>query len=111
MKKIIFIYIIFKIFQAHAEDQWYCQDPQSGWQGNVISICGVASASSEGEARQKALNNAIYEFKTMCELSSDCKGHKVNIEPKRSTSFEDTSPNITSFQRHVSHRLFVFTIQ
>ena len=96
---------------AHAaEDKWFCTDDQAMRQGSTLSICGVGTSSTEGDARQNALKNVMYEFNVTCQLSSDCRGHKINVEPKRSTCFENDKRYHSLFENYTCHRLFVFTI-
>lgn len=110
MKKHIFIMLILIGFNSLAEDKWFCTDDQAMRNGNTLMICGVGTNSTEGEARRYALANAVNEFQVMCNLSSDCKGHKVNVEPKRSTCFQNVSRYYGQFEKFVCHRLFIFTI-
>lgn len=72
-----------------AADQWFCTDESGKRDGNTIMACGVAEWTDEGTARKKALEAAIEEFETICEISSDCKHNKFNIEPKRTTCIKD----------------------
>lgn len=112
MKKLLTTIILFTSFLVHAEDQWLCVDSGSMKQGNTYAICGVGTASVEGEARKAALNNAINEFYTICNLSSDCKGRKVDVDPKRSTCIEPGQYKLhPTWQSYTCHRLFLFTIQ
>ncbi len=96
---------------ATTPDQWFCTDDQAQRSGNTFSICGVGTASVEGEARTAALHNAIHEFQVMCDLSSDCKGHKVSVEPKRSTCQHTKLSDGYFAHAMTCYRLFVFSIQ
>lgn len=40
---------------------------------------------TEGEARDRALSNALSEFKALCKLSTSCQDMKTEVEPKRVT--------------------------
>lgn len=88
----IFIWLFFWsiCFPAYGGDkpQWFCTDESGKRQGRVIWACGVGESIDEASARRQALNNAIEEFKTICELSSDCNGKKKVVEPKRLTCVE-----------------------
>lgn len=95
---------------ARAEDKWFCTDDQAMRSGNTLMICGVGTSYDEGDARKKALENSMNEFKTMCALSADCKGHKITVDPKRSTCFANPEKFHTSFANFTCHRMFVFTI-
>lgn len=111
MNKLIMLLCIIMADRAISEERWFCTDDQAIRQGNVLSICGVGNSMDEGPARKEALNNAMDEFKSICSLSSDCRGHKINVEPKRSTCFEKKRvyAEYTNTQ-FVCHRMFVFTI-
>ena len=111
MKKLILIFILGLMSRAIAQDQWFCTDDQAKREGNALMICGVGTASTEGDARTKALINSVNEFQIMCNLSSDCKGRKFIVEPKRSTCLANPSKFHSEFQNFTCHRLLVFTIQ
>jgi hypothetical protein len=110
---LILIVSLFIALESRATDkeQWFCTDDQAMKTGNTFVICGVGTYSTEGDARTKALNNAMNEFMTICELSSDCKGHKITVEPKRSSCFENTKKYHTTFEQFTCHRMFLFTVQ
>ena len=108
MKKIIILYIIFRIIHANAEEQWFCKDDSASRNGNTLSICGVGTAPTEGDARERAFDYSIREFRATCAMSSDCKDHKVIVDPKRSTCIQ----KIVNYNTvYICHRLFNFTIQ
>lgn len=81
--------IIISLFMCsnmvHAVDQWRCTDESTTRSGNIWMACGTGDYMEEGKAREKALENALNEFKQMCEMSSDCKDRDVIVEPKRQT--------------------------
>lgn len=114
MNKFCMLLCILMVDRAASEEKWFCVDSQAMRQDNIMSVCGIGtSLGNEGEARANALKNAMDEFKILCSLSSDCRGRKVNIEPKRSTCFEKKlmSPdNSYSYREFTCHRMFVFTI-
>ncbi|MDH5232062.1 MAG: hypothetical protein OEZ58_08235 [Gammaproteobacteria bacterium] len=66
-------------------DEWTCTEIASKKEGNNFLVCGVATAETEGEAREQALLRAKREFELICESSSDCKDHEINIEPLRNS--------------------------
>ncbi len=80
----LFILSLFLI-HAHAADSWFCTDESGKRNDNVIYACGVGESTYEHLARKYALDHAIEEFKTICDLSSDCRGRKITVEPKRMT--------------------------
>lgn len=85
MKKSIILLLFVSQF-ATAGETWFCTEDSSKRNDNVFSICGVGdSLNDEGAARKKALDNAIAEFETICEMSSDCRRHKMTVEPKRTS--------------------------
>ncbi len=91
---------------ANASD-WFCTEESGKRDGNTIMSCGVGDAvNDEGYARKKALQAAIEEFKTICDLSSDCRGKAKTVEPKRTSCAP--VPNLPNFVR--CYRLIVVTI-
>lgn len=78
------IFLILVSFQATADD-WFCKEESSGRSGNTILACGVGESMTEDYARKRALHNAIEEFETICELSTDCRGKATIAESKRTT--------------------------
>lgn len=111
MRKVIVLVLILMTSRAFStEDHWFCTDDNSFKQGNLYAVCGVGTFSTEGDARVKALDSAMNEFNVLCKMSSDCRNHRFNVEPKRSTCFENKSRNISSFEKFTCHRLFIFTV-
>lgn len=104
MKKMIITIMILASFHALSKEKWFCTDDQAMRSANTLSICGVGTAENEGWARKRSLDNAVNEFQVMCELSSDCKQHKIVVDPKRSTCFKEEG-------KFTCHRLFIFTIE
>lgn len=85
-------------------DQWFCSEESGRREGNVMYACGVGESMSEGYSRERALSAAINEFKTICEMSSDCKDREISVEPKRLECQHDKSGIIRCY------RLIVVTI-
>lgn len=110
MRYLFLILLFFMACRSNAEEQWFCVDDQSKKNGNTMEVCGVGTASTEGEARHQALQNSIKDFQTICNLSQDCKGRKINIEPKRSTCLKNPSQFHTPFANFTCHRMLLFTI-
>jgi|ERR1019366_6007351 hypothetical protein len=106
MKKIMLICTILASLNAISKEEWFCTDDQAIVKDNVWAICGIGTMGHEGPAREFALNNAVHEFKVMCEMSENCKGKKVRVEPKRSTCFREKDYN-----GYTCHRLFIFTVE
>lgn len=99
----MFTLLISLLFSLDARADWFCTEGASDRRGNSFYSCGVASAQTESDARDQALNNAQTEFTKLCSASSDCIGHSVSIDPKRNECVKDGS-GITC------RRLVVFTI-
>jgi hypothetical protein len=81
----IFILLISLSSHAESKDQWICTDEATLRQGSLWYACGVGEGTTEAYARQKALEHAIDEFKSLCQMSSDCRGKDTSAEPKRTT--------------------------
>lgn len=112
MRIILFQMITLISMNGFADDQWFCTDDQAMRSGNTMMICGIGTSGVEGEARKRALNYAINEFETICNLSSDCKGRKVIVEPKRSSCSAHKPINPYSTTDIITcHRMFTFTLQ
>ena len=110
---LIFVVSVFIALESRAIDKesWFCTDDQSMKTGNTFVICGVGTSDAEGGARTKALNNAMNEFRAICELSSDCKGKSINVEPKRSSCYKASIYEKSSWNNVTCHRMFLFTVQ
>ncbi len=73
-------------FAANAlGSDWACTEMASVRDGSIIKTCGVATASSEADARAAALQNAKREFDEICFPSVDCRGHELKVEPLRNS--------------------------
>jgi len=70
--------------KAQADD-WTCTDVASIKNENSVMACGVATADTEGEAREKALRRARTEFELICETSAECVGKQTIVEPLRNS--------------------------
>jgi hypothetical protein len=89
---------------AQASDSWLCKEASSKRVGSDLYSCGVAQSETENEARTEAFQNAQREFEMVCNISQDCKGHQVSIEPKRMTCDQSKDGS------YKCYRLIVFTI-
>lgn len=65
------------------ETKWACSEVSVTKVNELYLACGIGSASSESDARELARTNALKEFDAICNRSSDCKNHKINVNPKR----------------------------
>lgn len=87
MKLLIILALLSQYVMA---DEWFCVEESGKRDGNTILACGIGdSLGDEGASRRRALDAAIQEFKTICELSSDCRGHEIIVEPKRTACGRD----------------------
>lgn len=113
MIALIIATIILLALSANAEEKasWFCTDDSAMRTGNTYVICGVGTFSTEGDARRLALENAVNEFMVMCNLSSDCKNHKIVVEPKRSSCYKASANEKSRWSNYSCHRMFLFTIQ
>lgn len=82
-----YLFLILISIQSHA-DQWQCTDDQAHRDDNVWYSCGLGESSLEGQARAWALDSAVIDFLKVCDLSTDCRGLKRTVEPKRTTCTE-----------------------
>jgi hypothetical protein len=82
MKTLIILLLIGN--QAFSDD-WFCQHESGKREGDTIWACGIGEAISEGDARHNALKDAQREFSEICEMSNDCMGKKLNVDPQRTT--------------------------
>ncbi len=105
MKNLILVACIFMHFSVNAEE-WFCTEESGKRDGNTIMACGVGEWTDEGEARKRALNAAIEEFGSICEISHDCAGKKRSVEPKRTSCTR--SPDVKGFYK--CYRLIVVTL-
>lgn len=88
--------------QAQAEG-WFCTEESSTVIGSYIQTCGIGKGNDEADARSKAFDNAKIEFTKICGLSSNCKGHRMSVEPMRTTcSLKDGW--------YTCHRMLMFNI-
>lgn len=83
----LFMFLFNTAVHAENRDQWTCTDQATFKQGSVWYACGVGEGMDEGSARGRALHHALDEFNQMCDLSSDCKRHDTQVQPKRTTCF------------------------
>jgi len=76
----------FLLLSTNAQaDDWTCTDVASIKNENSVMACGVATAETEGEAREKALRRARTEFELICETSAECVGKQTIVEPLRNS--------------------------
>lgn len=66
-------------------DDWFCMHEAGKREGNVIWACGIGESMSEDGARHNALTAAQREFSEICDMSDDCRGKKIIVDPQRTT--------------------------
>ncbi len=71
------------IASASANAQWLCREAASTRSGKTITSCGVGKSKNLEVARIKSRESAIEEFKSVCQLSSDCLNFDYSVVPKR----------------------------
>lgn len=89
MKTISILFVLFISSSAFATEQWFCTDESGKRDGDTVLACGVGESTTEDYARKRALTSAIYEFQTICDMSSECAGRPTSVEPKRLTCSQD----------------------
>lgn len=86
MKFVFFFYIIVYVLHTNIyATNWTCTEVASEKIDNFIMACGVGEAETEGDARKLALENAINEFKSICNISDDCLNKKTYTKPLRNS--------------------------
>lgn len=88
MKRILLAMMILISIGAEAED-WFCTEEAAVRDGNQLQVCGIGESMTEGGARSRALKLAIEEASLLCSVSTDCRGQKVMVVPKRTTCSRD----------------------
>lgn len=78
------LYFILILSQFATAEEWFCKEESIQRQENVVYACGIGeSINDEAHSRKKALQNAIDEFRMICDISDDCRDKKFHVEPKR----------------------------
>jgi hypothetical protein len=90
------------VASAHA-DNWLCTSQASERRAGSVLACGIGRSGDEARARSMAFDNAKREFAKICNLSNDCRNHKINVVPNRT----ECQPSNTGI---VCHRLISFEI-
>lgn len=109
MKNLILVILFGFSLEVLAEDQWFCSEESGKRDGNTIQACGVGEGVNEKTARTQALDAAIDEFKTICDMSSDCAHHQRVVEPKRLTCNEKRIKG-TGYSEWKCYRLIQVTV-
>lgn len=100
MKKLIFItFITLLTSSVFASEEWFCTSQSSQMIGTTFYACGVGQGYQEKVARDESTENAISQFKAVCEISGKCRQHIFAVEPRR-TSCEVGEPITDSLMYH-----------
>lgn len=83
--RLLIVFLMVSMSHAETKDQWLCTDEATLRQGNVWFACGVGEGADEGSARKRALDRALDEFSSLCQVSSNCKGKEREVLPRRMT--------------------------
>jgi len=62
---------------------WLCTGTASTRHGKVYTVCGVGEALSLQIARDKSLESAQREFRSLCQASTDCRSYEAIARPMR----------------------------
>lgn len=92
MKYLILLFLS-QIAQA---DDWFCKTQHAKKEGNIYWVCGTGMGLqfSPETGRFSAFSDAQRNFEALCNSSNDCKGHKININPKRTECVPDPNSYI-----------------
>ena len=88
---------------ACAGENWLCKEESSQRRGNSVLSCGVGFGNDENQARLSAFDNSKTEFNRVCNSSTDCKGHEITTEPKRTSCEQEGT-------KYKCYRLIVYII-
>jgi hypothetical protein len=88
---------------APSHSEWFCREDAATRSGQIVKVCGVATAASLDQARRMALIQAKQEFLSLCKESDDCRGFAFNVTPLR-TDCEPKGEN------HICYRGLEYTI-
>lgn len=87
MKFIILVLAL--VSQSVFADEWFCSTESGQRSGDTILACGVGEGMLEQHARKLALANALDEFQTICQASTECRNRTTSMEPKRLSCSKD----------------------
>lgn len=100
-----YLVICFVLYSSVSRAEFFCNEEAAQLKGNVYSACGIGDGLAEQRARTAAFNYAKEEFDKFCEASSNCRGHDVDVEPKRNVCSQD------KFGTFHCYRMINFTIR
>lgn len=77
--------ILMLLSQIAGADEWFCRSQHAQRTGNIVQICGVGIgwANVPAQGRWEAFKDAQLNFESLCQISADCRNHKISVEPKR----------------------------
>lgn len=100
MKKLIFItFITLLTSSVFASEEWFCVTESSQMIGTTFYACGIGHGFQEKDARDESTENAVSQFKAVCEISGKCRQHIFAVEPGR-MSCEAGAPMTESLLYH-----------
>lgn len=81
------MFLILSLFvnTSQASENWFCKEASSVRRDDSIEACGTAQSDDHNKAKALAFDNAKSEFNRVCGASSDCAGHEVSVNPKRTS--------------------------
>jgi hypothetical protein len=95
---------------AYGHDDWRCTEQGITREGSVFVSCGMGEGTNESIARENALYSATTDFKSLCSMDSNCKNHKVSVEPGRMTCERESNDTIYGAGSFKCYRIIRFTI-
>lgn len=114
MKTIIFLLLLTSNAFA-AEENWFCTSDMSKFQGSTFYSCGMGEAYKESDAREDALRSATHQFRSLCEISSDCKERRIAVRPTRTSCEKGKSDPNDLMHSYLTpwkcYTLLLFTIE
>lgn len=81
----VFLILSLLVNTSQASENWFCKEESSVRRDNSIEACGTASSVDYDKAKALAFESAKNEFNRVCRASSDCAGHDISINPKRTS--------------------------
>lgn len=80
----IHLILLVALFTGTASaDDWICKSQSSVQRGTTVLACGIGEAETEAEARKSADENAIDQFRRVCDASDTCRNRQVSSNPGR----------------------------
>ncbi len=109
MKKLLMVLVLVSS-TSYARESWRCTEEGTTREGSAFVSCGMGQATEEGTARELAFSMARNEFEALCSMDTDCKKHKVRVEPGRTTCEFHKAENAFQTNQFKCYRLIRFVI-